>query len=81
MLDALSKLNGAQAAHFNDPAIATRIAQYELAFRMQMSVPELTDISSEPDYVKRAYGVEGPDGSFAYNCLLARRLAGRGPPG
>ena len=74
----LSDLNRQRNADVQSPEIETRIAQYELAFRMQMSVPELTDISSEPDYVKRAYGVEGPDGSFAYNCLLARRLAERG---
>ncbi len=61
-----------------NPEIATRIAQYELAFRMQMSVPELVNIANEPQHVLDLYGVKGPDGSFAYNCLLARRLAERG---
>lgn len=74
----LSDLNRQRNVEAQNPEIETRIAQYELAFRMQMSVPELTDISSEPEHVKRAYGVESADGSFAYNCLLARRLAERG---
>jgi hypothetical protein len=64
---------------FGDPEIATRIAQYEMAYKMQTSVPELTDLSKEPQSVLDAYG---PDvkrqGSFAYNCLIARRLAERG---
>lgn len=62
----------------DDPEIATRIAQYELAFRMQASVPELTDFSKEPGYIFDLYGTRGGDGSFASNCLLARRLAERG---
>jgi uncharacterized protein (DUF1501 family) len=62
-----------------DPEIHTRISQYELAFRMQTSVPELTDMSKEPQAVREMYGVKEPgDGSFASNCLLARRLAERG---
>jgi uncharacterized protein (DUF1501 family) len=62
-----------------DPEIQTRIAQYELAFKMQTSVPELTDMSEEPQTVRDLYGVKNPgDGSFASNCLLARRLAERG---
>jgi hypothetical protein len=61
-----------------DPEVAARISQYEMAFRMQMSVPELMDISREPRHVLEMYGASGPDGSFAYNCLLARRLAERG---
>jgi hypothetical protein len=62
----------------HNPEIATRIAQYELAFRMQMSVPELVNIADEPQHVLDSYGVKGADGSYAYNCLLARRLAERG---
>ena len=62
----------------NDPEIATRIAQYELAFKMQTSVPELVDISDEPQHVLDLYGTKGADGSFAANCLLARRMAERG---
>jgi len=61
-----------------NPEIETRIAQYEMAFRMQSSVPELMDISDEPREVLEMYGATGADGSFAYNCLLARRLAERG---
>lgn len=62
----------------NDPEIATRIAQYELAFKMQTSIPELVDISDEPQQVLDLYGTKGADGTFAANCLLARRLAERG---
>ena len=62
----------------SDPEIATRISQYEMAFRMQTSVPELMDLSDEPQYIKEMYGTEGADGSFAANCLLARRMAERG---
>jgi len=79
MLDALSKLNRDQAGRFSDPAIATRIAQYELAFRMQMSVPELIDVQREPQHILDQYGPDATKvGRYAYNCLLARRLAERG---
>ncbi len=79
MLDSLKELNEKRAAEFNDPAIATRIAQYELAYRMQMSVPELIDIKSEPQSVLDMYGPQAMQvGKYAYNCLLARRLAERG---
>jgi uncharacterized protein (DUF1501 family) len=62
----------------DDPEIATRISQYEMAFRMQASVPELVDFSGEPARVLEMYGTRGGDGTFASNCLLARRLAERG---
>ncbi|MFT7641555.1 MAG: hypothetical protein ACI9G1_003306 [Pirellulaceae bacterium] len=79
MLDSLRKLNQEKADQFNDPAIATRIAQYELAYRMQMSVPELIDVKSEPKSIIDAYGPDATRvGKYAYNCLLARRLAERG---
>ena len=79
MLDALDTLNSDQAGRFNDPAIATRIAQYELAFRMQMSVPELIDVQREPQHILDQYGPDATKvGKYAYNCLLARRLAERG---
>ena len=79
MLNALGKLNREQADRFNDPVIATRIAQYELAFRMQMSVPELIDVKSEPKRILELYGPDATKvGRYAYNCLLARRLAERG---
>jgi hypothetical protein len=79
MLDTLNRLNRQQAGRFNDPAVATRISQYELAFRMQMSVPELIDVGSEPRSVLDLYGTQATTvGTYAYNCLLARRLAERG---
>jgi len=62
----------------DDPEIATRIAQYEMAFQMQASVPELMDTSKEPASIRELYGCAPGDGSFASNCLLARRLAERG---
>jgi hypothetical protein len=79
LLDDLAKLNEMKLAETGDPEIATRIAQYEMAFRMQTSIPALTDLSREPDRVLELYGpdVRRP-GSFAANCLLARRLAERG---
>jgi hypothetical protein len=79
MLDDLGKLNQMQAAEFGDPEITTRISQYELAYRMQASVPELMDVSKEPESVFDLYGPESrKPGTFAANCLLARRLAERG---
>ena len=79
VVEEINRLNGILAQDHVDPEIQTRIAQYELAFRMQTSVPELTDFRSEPKPVLEAYGVKEPgDGSFASNCLLARRLAERG---
>jgi len=74
----VNHLNRMRDAVEQNPEISTRIAQYELAFRMQMSVPDLVDISQEPQHVLDMYGVSGADGSYAYNCLLARRLAERG---
>ena len=80
MLDGLSELNQITAESFGDPEINTRIAQYEMAFRMQASVPELTDLSSEPKHVLDSYGIQDDnvDGGFARNCLLARRMIERG---
>ncbi len=79
LLDDLGALNRHHAAQVHDPEIDTRIHQYELAYAMQTSVPELTDFGDEPDHVLAMYG---PDvrrkGSFAYNCLMARRLVERG---
>ncbi|MBA4187951.1 MAG: sulfatase [Planctomycetaceae bacterium] len=79
MLDELGELNKLKLGSTGDPEIATRIAQYEMAFRMQTSVPALTDLSKEPAKSLEAYGpdVKRP-GSYAYNCLLARRLSERG---
>ncbi|HXH60172.1 MAG TPA: DUF1501 domain-containing protein, partial [Fimbriimonadaceae bacterium] len=78
MLDGLSQLNEMQLDKFGDPEIAARIKQYELAYRLQSSVPELTDLSSEPDATYELYGEDArKPGTFAANCLLARRLAER----
>jgi hypothetical protein len=73
-----NRINAQQHAEVGDPEILTRIAQYELAFRMQTSVPEAMDIGQEPDYIHELYGTEPGATSFANNCLLARRLAERG---
>ncbi len=79
MLDELAELNRDRYEQVGDPEIRARIAQYEMAYRMQTSVPELTDISDEPAHVLDMYGpdVKKP-GTFAANCLLARRMAERG---
>jgi len=78
-LDDLAKLNQLKLETVGDPEIATRIAQYEMAYRMQSSVPELTNLSKEPDHVFELYGPDArKPGTFAANCLLARRLAERG---
>ncbi len=79
MLDDLGRLNKLNLGVVGDPEISTRISQYELAFRMQASVPDLTDISKEPESVLERYGPEvKKPGTYAYNCLLARRMAERG---
>ena len=80
MLDAVGQLNQMAEDSFGDPEINTRIAQYEMAFRMQSSVPELTDLSKETKQTLDSYGIkdDGVDGGFARNCLLARRMVERG---
>ncbi|MDB5297674.1 MAG: hypothetical protein JWO31_3657 [Phycisphaerales bacterium] len=83
MLDATARLNRMAEQQFGDPEIAARIAQYEMAFRMQTSVPELTDLSTEGKSTLAAYGLDesghnATDGGYARNCLLARRMAERG---
>ena len=78
LLDGIQALNREQLADVGDPEIATRIAQYEMAFRMQASVPELMDISQEPADARELYGAKPGQASFANNCLLARRLVERG---
>jgi uncharacterized protein (DUF1501 family) len=77
-VDAAQALNRLHDEAVDDPEIATRITQYEMAFRMQTSVPELMDLSKESKKTLELYGTQGADGSFAANCLLARRLAERG---
>ncbi|MCH2117474.1 MAG: DUF1501 domain-containing protein [Pirellulales bacterium] len=77
-IDAVNRLNGIYDETIEDPEIATRIAQYELAFQMQTSVPELMDFAGETQDTLDMYGTKGADGTYAANCLLARRLAERG---
>ncbi len=78
-IDDLGKLNQVELDQFGDPEIATRIAQYEMAYKMQSSVPELTDLSKEPAHTFDMYGPDArKPGTFAANCLLARRMAERG---
>ncbi|MBI3680412.1 MAG: DUF1501 domain-containing protein [Acidobacteria bacterium] len=78
-LDDLARLNEQKLNDSQDPEIATRIAQYEMAFRMQASVPELTDLSREPEHIFEMYGPDArKPGTYAANCILARRLAERG---
>jgi uncharacterized protein (DUF1501 family) len=79
MLNTLNAVNRLQSQRELDPEIESRIAQYEMAYRMQSSVPEVTDLSQEPDHVFELYGEDArKPGTFAANCLLARRLAERG---
>jgi Protein of unknown function (DUF1501) len=77
-IDAITALNQARYQAVRDPEILTRVSQYEMAFKMQTSVPDLVDMSQEPQRVLDAYGAKPGDGSYASNCLLARRLAERG---
>src|SRR5579863_2180829 len=80
LLDAVAQLNHLAEKSFGDPEINTRIAQYEMAYQMQSSVPDLTDLSKEPKEVLDMYGIkdDGVDGGYARNCLLARRMVERG---
>ncbi len=77
-IETLRALNQKHLEQAGDPEIATRIAAYEMAYRMQSSVPELVDVSREPKWVQEMYGTEPGKNSFANNCLLARRLVERG---
>ena len=77
-LDALAQLNEVESKRYGDPETATRIAQYELAYKMQIAVPEVIDISKEPKHILDMYGAKPGEGSFANNCLLARRLVEKG---
>ena len=79
MLDDIAALNEIKLRQAHDPEIETRIAQYEMAFRMQSSVPELTDLANEPEHILDLYGPQVHErGTFAHNCLMARRLVERG---
>jgi len=77
-LDALRRLNALEARHFGDPETLTRMQQYELAYRMQIAVPEVMDISKEPKHVQEMYGAQPGQATYANNCLLARRLVEKG---
>src|SRR5579872_6749550 len=77
-LDALDRLNALEAREFGDPETLTRLSQYELAYRMQISVPDVMDISKEPEAIREQYGAKPGQASFANNCLLARRLVEKG---
>ena len=77
-IDAINNINQQSYEEFGDPEILTRISQYEMAFKMQTSVPDAMDISKEPDYIHQMYGTQPGESSFANNCLLARRLAESG---
>jgi hypothetical protein len=78
VVDAVQQLNRLEQGVTDDPEIATRVAQYEMAFRMQSSVPALRDFATETQQTLDLYGIRGADGSFGANCLMARRLAERG---
>jgi len=79
MLDYLEELNSMKYQEYGDPEITSRIAQYEMAYRMQTSVPEVMNIDDEPDYIHQMYGPDSTTpGTFAANCILARRLAEKG---
>jgi uncharacterized protein (DUF1501 family) len=78
LVESVNQLNGQFDAIVDDPEIATRIQQYEMAFRMQASVPGLMDFTQESEKTFEAYGTRGGDGTYASNCLLARRLLERG---
>ena len=81
ILDSINAINRAKFEETQDSEIQTRIAQFEMAFRMQASVPELTDLKTEPDHVFEQYGKDAKSpGKFAYNCILARRMLERGVP-
>jgi hypothetical protein len=77
-LDTLDKLNQLEAQQYRDPETLTRIQQYELAYRMQIAVPEVMDINREPKHIQEMYGVKPGEATFANNCLLARRLVEKG---
>ncbi len=77
-IEAINEINRQTYEEVQDPEILTRISQYEMAFRMQMSVPEVMDVSKEPQYILDMYGVKPGDGTFAMNCLLARKLVENG---
>src|SRR5690606_8677428 len=78
LIETLGRLNVHRNEQLRDPELETRVAAYEMAFRMQASVPELMDLTDEPQHIIDLYGAQPGDGSYASNCLLARRLAERG---
>ncbi|NND32686.1 MAG: DUF1501 domain-containing protein [Saprospiraceae bacterium] len=77
-IEAINKINQREFESVGDPEILTRISQYEMAYKMQISVPDVMDINAEPEYIHQLYGTEPGKASFANNCLLARRMAEKG---
>ncbi len=77
-IDAINEVNALEHQEFQDPEILSRISQYEMAFKMQLSAPEIMDIATEPDYILEMYGAKPGKGSFANNALLARKLVEKG---
>ncbi len=78
MIDAINAVNHESFEEAGDPETLTRIHQYELAYRMQISVPEVMNINNEPDYIHQLYGTAPGQSSFANNCLLARKMVEQG---
>lgn len=78
LIESINDINKQEYEYFNDPEILTRINQYEMAYRMQIAVPEVMNINDEPDYVKNMYGITPGKESFANNCLLARKMVSNG---
>ena len=78
MIESINSINQNEFLEYNDPEVLTRIKQYEMAFKMQVSVPEVMDINKEPNYIKEMYGVKVGRESFANNCLLARKMIEEG---
>ena len=77
-IDAINEVNQQEYAEYNDPEILSRISQYEMAYRMQISVPDVMNINDEPDYIHEMYGTQPNKASFANNVLLARKLVEKG---
>ena len=78
LITSINEINSDEYKNYKDPEILTRISQYEMAYRMQIAVPEVMNINDEPESVKEMYGVKPGEESFANNCLLARKLVSKG---
>ena len=78
IVESINNINIKEHQKFNDPEVLTRINQYEMAFKMQVSVPDVMNINNEPEYIKEMYGINPGKESFANNCLLARKMVEKG---